>query len=147
MLLQGLGHREVNGLFSGLPADVGHRGVYLPSLYQIELDEQMYGDVRRPDALRRPTATPTTRSALAPRRGRTRLLRDLGGDRLEAPVRDRLRRLLIDDLQALERVKADIARAIAGGGRYAVMFFPEIGHGPWPRLRPTTPTCWRAGAR
>src|SRR5205085_6573014 len=25
---------------------------------------------------------------------------------------------------------------IAGGGRYAVLFFPEIGHGPWAQIRP-----------
>jgi hypothetical protein len=133
VLLQGLGDREVTGLFSGLPPDVGLRGVYLPSLYQIELDEHMYGtfgartlyisDRHPDDPLRRRAET----------RAET-VLRDLGGDRLESPVRDRLRRLLVDDLQALERLKADIARTIAEGGRYAVMFFPEIGHGPWPRL-------------
>ena len=134
VLLQGLGHQEVNGLFSGLPSDVGHRGVYLPSLYQIELDEQMYG------AFGARTLYVSDRHPDDPLRARAlaradALLRTLGGDRMEAPVRDRLRRLLIDDLQALERVKADIARTIAAGGRYAVMFFPEIGHGPWPRLR------------
>jgi hypothetical protein len=138
VLLQGLGQREINGLFSGLPPDVGLRGVYLPSLYQIELDEHMYGNFgartfyisdRHPDDPFR-------------RRGEVRadaLLRDLGGDRMEPVVRDRLRRLLIGDLQALERLKADIAGAIASGGRYAVMFYPEIGHGPWPRLRDDDP--------
>jgi hypothetical protein len=64
------------------------------------------------------------------------LLRDLGGDRMDASGRDRLRALLIGDLQALERLKVDIARTVARGGRYAVMFFPEIGHGPWPQLLP-----------
>ena len=33
LLLKDLAAPEVNGLFSGLPADVGLRGVYLPSLY------------------------------------------------------------------------------------------------------------------
>jgi hypothetical protein len=131
VLLQDLGDRQVNGIFSGLPDDVGLRAVYLPSLYQLALDEEMYqtfgartlyvSDRHPDDALRR--------------RARVRAeatLRDLGGDRLEPAARDRLRRLLVDDLQALERVKADIASAIASGGRYAVMFYPGIGHGPWP---------------
>ena len=55
---------------------------------------------------------------------------------MDPAVRDRLRALLIGDVQALERLKVDIARTIAGGGRYAVLFFPEIGHGPWPQLKP-----------
>lgn len=133
VLLPGLGAREINGLFSGLPPDVGLRGVYLPSLYQIELDRQMYGTFgartlyvadRHLDDPLRPRAEARADA----------LLRDLGGHRMEAAVRGRLRRLLVDDLQALERLKGDMARTIAGGGRYAVMFFPEIGHGPWPRL-------------
>jgi hypothetical protein len=126
---------EVNGLFSGLPADVGLRAVYLPSLYQIELDDRMYGafGARTLYVADRHLDDPLHARAVA---RADALLRDLGGDRLEAAVRDRLRGLLISDLQALERVKADITRTTAAGGRYAVMFFPEIGHGPWPALRP-----------
>jgi hypothetical protein len=123
----------VNGLFSGLPADVGWRAVYLPSLYQIELDDRMYG------AFGARTLYVADRHLDDPLRARAEaradgILRDLGADRMDAAVRHRLRVLLISDLQALERLKADIARTAAGGGRYAVMFFPEIGHGPWPQL-------------
>jgi hypothetical protein len=134
-LLGNLGRRDVNGLFSSMPADVGHRGVYLPSLYQIELDEAMYqafgarmlyvADRHPRDPLR----------AIAERRAEALLRRFDAGGRLEPVARARLRDALFHDLQALERVKADITRAIAGGGRYAVMFFPEVGHGPWPQLR------------
>ncbi len=109
LLLQDLAAPEVNGLFSGLPADVGWRAVYLPSLYQIELDDRMYGafgartlyvaDREHDDPLR----------AWAGMRAEV-ILRDLGGDRLDAAVRDRLRTVLIGDLQALERLKADITR-------------------------------------
>ena len=66
------------------------RAVYLPSLYQIELDDRMYGafgartlyvaDRQHDDPLR----------AWAEMRAEV-ILRDLGGDRLDAPVRDRLR--------------------------------------------------------
>jgi hypothetical protein len=135
LLLGDLAAPEVNGLFSGLPADVGLRGVYLPSLYQIELDDRMYG------AFGARTLYVADRHLDDPLHARAvmradALLRDLGGDRMTASGRDRLRALLIGDLQALERLKVDIARTIAGGGRYAVMFFPEIGHGPWPQLLP-----------
>jgi hypothetical protein len=135
LLLQDSAGLDVNGLFSGLPPDVGLRGIYLPSLYKIELDDRMYSafgartlyvaDRHLDDPLR----------AAAERRA-DGLLQTLGADRMEAPVRDRLRIKLVSDLQALERAKADITTAIASGGRYAVLFFPEIGHGPWPQLRP-----------
>jgi hypothetical protein len=135
LFLQGPGVREVNGLFSGLPPDVTLRGVYLPSLYQIELDERMYG------AFGARSLYVADRHLDDPLRVRANaradaLLRDLGADRLEPAVRTRLRGLLVDDLQALERLKVDIARSIAAGERYAVMFLPQIGHGPWPQLRP-----------
>jgi hypothetical protein len=138
LLLQDLAAPQVNGLFSGLPADVGWRGVYLPSLYQIELDDRMYGafGARTLYAADQHPDDPLRAKAEA-RADAT--LRDLGGDRLDAAARARLRGLLVSDLQALERVKADIVRTIAGGGRYAVMFFPEIGHGPWPALPPSDP--------
>ena len=136
LLLRDLEPPEVNGLFSGLPADVGWRGVYLPSLYQIELDDRMYGafGARTLYAADRHPEDPVRATAEA--RAET-TLRDLGGARLGQAARDRLRGLLVSDLQALERLKVDITRTIAGGGRYAVMFFPEIGHGPWPALQPS----------
>jgi hypothetical protein len=138
LLLQDLAAPEVNGLFSGLPADVGWRGVYLPSLYQIELDDRMYGafGARTLYAADQHPEDPVRAKAEA-RADAT--LRDLGGARLDPAARHRLRGLLVSDLQALERLKIDIARTIAGGGRYAVMFFPEIGHGPWPALQPSDP--------
>ncbi len=136
LLLQDLEAPEVNGLFSGLPADVGWRGVYLPSLYQIELDDRMYGafGARTLYAADQHPADPL-RGVAEARAEAT--LRGLGGARLDPATRDRLRGLLVSDLQALERLKADVARTIAGGGRYAVLFFPEIGHGPWPVLEPS----------
>jgi hypothetical protein len=135
LLLQSLEKREVTGLFSALPADVSLRAIYLPSLYQIELDERMYG------AFGARTLYISDRHPEDPLRARAEAradatLRELGGDRLPAQDRARLRSLLVGDLQALERLKVDIARTMAAGGRYAVMFFPEISHGPWPQLRP-----------
>jgi Sulfatase len=53
------------------------------------------------------------------------------GSRFEDGVRRQLWQRLALDFQALERVKADITAAIRAGERYAIMFFPEIGHAPW----------------
>ncbi len=41
------------------------------------------------------------------------------------------------DLMALDEVKADIERLISQDRRYAMVFLPQLGHGPWPD-RPTT---------
>ena len=62
LLLEDLAAPEVNGLFSGLPADVGLRAIYLPSLYQIELDDRMYGAFGARTSTS-PTATSTIRCA------------------------------------------------------------------------------------
>ena len=124
--------RTVNGLFSALPPDVALRGVYLPSLYRIELDDRMYGafgastlyvaDRHPEDPLR----------AVAERRAAALVQEfEASGGRFDAATSEALRLRLAADLQALERAKADIAAAMASGRRYAVMFFPEIGHAPW----------------
>ena len=70
LLLEDLAAPEVNGLFSGLPADVGLRGVYLPSLYQIDLDDRMYGAFGATHPLRR--RSPSRRSAARPGGGACR---------------------------------------------------------------------------
>lgn len=127
--------RTVNGLFSALPSSVVLRGVYLPGLYRIELDERMYeafgastlyvADRHPDDPLR----------AVAGRRAAA-LVQELeaSGGRFDAAAREALRARLTADLQALERLKADIAAATTAGRRYAVMFFPQIGHAPWRAL-------------
>ncbi len=134
LLLRDVPDRGLNGLFSGLPPEIGWRGAYLPSLYQIETDDHMYRAFgartlyvadQHPDD---PFRTRALARAAA-------MLRELGADRLDEATRTRLHALLVGDLQALERLKADITRTMHDGGRYAVMFFPEIGHGPWPQLR------------
>jgi hypothetical protein len=134
-LLADLGSRHVNGLFSSLPPAIDHRAVYLPSLYQIELDDTMYGAFgartlyaadRHPDD---PLAGyAATRAEAIVRRFET-------ARPLEPGARSLLRDKLAADLQALERLKADLRATIAAGRHYGVMFFPEIGHGPWPQLR------------
>ena len=135
---------EVNGLFSGLPADVGLRGVYLPSLYQIDLDDRMSGP-SGPAPSTSPIATSTIRCAPGPIACR-RLAAHLGGDRMNAVDRDRLRTLLVDDLQALERVKADIARtACRRQAATRSCSSRRSGTGRGRKCRPTTRTCWPAG--
>jgi arylsulfatase A-like enzyme len=123
---------SLNGLMSNLSADVPVRRVYVPSLYKIEGDDQMY------EALGAETVYASDEHADDP-------LREVADARAEEFVADlehrgsafdrrqraRLVARLSGDFQALERAKRDIAAAVAAGQRYAVMFFPEIGHGPW----------------
>lgn len=123
------------GLFASLPASIEHRAVYLPSLYRIELDDRMYAAFgarllyvadRRPED---PLAAGAAARAEATVEGFER-----DGARFDARTRRALIARLFADLQALARVKADVAAALAARRRYAVMFFPEIGHSPWPSL-------------
>jgi hypothetical protein len=121
-----------DGLMTGLAPSTPMRRVYVPSLYHIELDDRMYeafgaelvyaSDQRQDDALR-----------LAAERRAEAFVAGLEqrGSRFDRRLRSRLRDRLRADLQALEKLKADITEAVRSKRRYAVMFFPEIGHGPW----------------
>jgi hypothetical protein len=134
-LLRAGGAGTVNGLFSALPPDVALRGVYLPSLYRIELDDRMYGafGARTLYVADRHPADPL--HAVAGQRAAALVQQfEASGGRFDAAAADALRIRLAADLQALERVKADISEAIASNRRYAVLFFPEIGHAPWRAL-------------
>jgi hypothetical protein len=131
-LLRGRDAGTVNGLFSALPDDVALRGVYLPSLYRIELDDRMYG------AFGATTLYVADRHPADPERAAAeRRAADLvaefaqSGGRFDDAAGEALRLRLAADLQALERVKTDVGAAIARGERFAVLFFPEIGHAPW----------------
>jgi hypothetical protein len=122
---------SLTGLMTSVPERAMIRRVYLPSVYQIELDDRMYealgaeqvytSDEHDVDALRG-AAERRAEEFIAEleRRGST-------FDRR----RTRLKTQLRADLQALEKTKRDIAEAIRANRRYVVMFFPEIGHGPW----------------
>ncbi|HET7216956.1 MAG TPA: sulfatase-like hydrolase/transferase [Vicinamibacterales bacterium] len=125
---------RLNGLMTALD-DVPVRRVYLPSLYNLKLDDRMYelfgaesvyvSDAQASDPLR----------LVAERRTDALLTELQTPDRpLPRETVERLRRRLRGDLQALERAKADIVAAVRAGQRYAIIFFPEIGHGPWVAL-------------
>jgi hypothetical protein len=126
----------VNGLMTALP-DVPVRRVYLPSLYGIKLDDRMY-EIFGANAVYvsdKQTADPLR--GVAERRVDALIAELQTPDRpLPRATAERLRRKLRGDLQALERAKADILAAARAGQRYAVVFFPEIGHGPWIALHP-----------
>ena len=121
--------RRLNGLMTGLLDDFPVRRVYVPSLYHLELDQPMYTAFGA-DTL---YAADEQRDAS----------RDVGQQRAEAlmrtltmaPLSDNQRRLLgarlRSDYQALDKMKSDIAEAVRANRRYAVMYFPEIGHAPW----------------
>ena len=131
-LLRGIHDRRINALMTALQPDVPIRRVYVPSIYDIELDEHMYAafgadllyaaDKRLSDPFR----------AVAERRADELIVElQIAGSRFDSRTVERLHNRLSADFQILERVKEDIAAAVRAGQRYAVMFFPEIGHAPW----------------
>jgi hypothetical protein len=120
------------GLMTSVHERAMVRRVYVPSLYQIELDDRMYealgaeqvysSDEHQDDELR----------GGAERRAEEFIdTLQRSGSTFDRRSRTRLRGQLRADLQALEKTKRDIAEAIRANRRYVVMFFPEIGHGPW----------------
>jgi hypothetical protein len=135
-ILQKAPSGSINGLMTNVSASRPVRRVYVPSLYHIELDDEMYeafgaetvyvSDENERDPLR-VGAERRTDALLA--------TWERGGSDFDRRSRARLRATLRADLQALEKVKEDIARAIRANQRYVVMFFPEIGHGPWVPFR------------
>jgi hypothetical protein len=106
--------------------------VYVPSLYGIELDDAMYAAFGSRMLYAADVRSQDPRTADAVRRADS-LLQGLEehGSRFQEGVRGDLRRRLAADFQVLERVKADITAAVRAGSRYAILFFPEIGHAPW----------------
>ena len=130
-LVQQAGPGSLNGLMSAAAGEFPVRRVYVPSHYQLELDDRMYAafgaeliyasDEHDADPLR----------TVAEQRADQLIATLLPSGRLEKRSRDRLRDRLVTDLQAMEKMKADIAAAIKAGQRYFMIFFPEVGHGPW----------------
>lgn len=134
-VLRKAGPGALKGLMTNLSVGVPMRRVYVPSLYGIEGDDRMYeafgadlvyaSDEHGQDPLRE----------VAQRRAAA-LVDELERDGIdfEGRARARLVARLRADFQALEKAKRDIREAIAARRRYAVMFFPQIGHGPWQPL-------------
>jgi hypothetical protein len=121
---------SLNGLMSATAGEYPVRRIYVPSLYQLELDDRMYAafgaeliyvsDEHGADPLR----------TVAEQRA-DHLIAALPSGRLEKRARNLLRDRLVADFQAMEKMKSDIATAIKAGQRYSMIFFPEVGHGPW----------------
>ena len=134
-LLRGVQGKRINALMTAVKSDVPVRRVYVPSIYDIALDQQMYAtfgadvlyaaDKQPADPLR----------SIAERRADELILElQISGSHFDSRTVERLRSRLSADFQILERVKADITAAVHAHQRYAVMFFPEIGHAPWEAL-------------
>jgi hypothetical protein len=126
---------RINALMTALEPDVPIRRVYVPSLYNIELDDRMYAlfGAEMLYAVDKQTEDPLR--IVAARRA-DELIAELqaDGSRFTPQATEMLHSRLRADFQALERVKADITAAARAGQRYAVLFFPEIGHAPWQAL-------------
>ena len=135
-LLRASGSSTLAGLMTGLDPGVATRRVYVPSLYHIELDDRMYEVFgSEPVYASDEEQDPPLRTVAAQRTQRFIEGLEETGSQFDRRTRARLEARLRADFQALERLKVDVADAIRNRRRYAMMFFPEIGHGPWMALR------------
>ncbi len=127
------------GLMSRLRTTLPARRVYLPSLYKIENDERMYTGLGAVGVYSSDRETSDTFRAVGEQRA-DELLSGLEarGGKFPSRVRSFLRARLRADLQALEKMKADLRWAARSGTPYWMMYFPEIGHGPWQPLHGET---------
>jgi hypothetical protein len=134
-LLRAAHGEHVNALLTALEPDVPVRRVYVPGLYNIELDDEMYG-VFGAETLYVADEQPGDPLSHVARRRADALIAQLEreGSRFAPRAADVLRSRLRSDFQILERVKADITAAISSHRRYSVIFCPQIGHGPWHAL-------------
>jgi hypothetical protein len=131
-LLRGVGEGHVNALMTALQTDVPVRRVYVPRFYNIRLDARMYAILGAESVYAADEQSSDPMRTVASQRADA-LVAELGaaGSDLTPRTAEELRSRLLLDFQALERVKADITEAVRRGQRYAVLFFPQIGHGPW----------------
>jgi hypothetical protein len=131
-VLRSFGSRSLNGLMTGLKAGGVLSAVYLPSLYHIELDDRMYAAFGSDLLYAADEQTSDPRRASAERRAAALIAGlERSGSRFDRRSGELLHRRLRADFQAMEKMKADITEAVRAGRRYRVMFFPEVGHGPW----------------
>ena len=138
---------SLNGLMSAVASEFPVRRVYVPSLYQLELDGRMYEafGAERVYASDEHGAAPLR--SVAERRADSLIATRLSSNHLDERARKVLRNRLVADFQAMEQMKADIAAAITAGQRYCVIFFPEVGHGPWLALNEDEDESVRARGR
>lgn len=123
--------KSINSLMTALRDRDEVRRVYLPSLYRAESDDRMYGelgaerlyvsDAHDDDPLRG-VAEVRADALIAEFRK--------SGSRWNAETAKLLRKRLIGDFQALERMKADIVAASSAGQHYCMTYLPQIAHGP-----------------
>lgn len=132
------GQGSLNGLMSAVAGAFPIRRVYVPSLYQLELDDRMYAALGAERVYASDEHLEDPLRAVATRRADELIASQLASSALDERLRVLLHRRLVADYQAMETMKSDIAAAVKAGERYAVIFFPEVGHAPWIPLAPET---------
>ena len=127
---------SLNGLMSAVAAEFPVRRVYVPSLYQLELDDRMYAALGAERVYASDEHVDDPIRILARRRADEFIATRASSSVLSERSRAVLHSRLTADYQAMETMKADVGAAVRAGHRYAMIFFPELGHGPWIPLSP-----------
>jgi hypothetical protein len=122
---------SLNGLMSAAARNFPVRRVYVPSLYQLELDDQMYEALGAELVYASDEHVQDSFRAIGQRRADQHLATDPSSTALTGRSRVLFHDRLVGDYQAMEKMKSDIGAAISARRRYCAIFFPEVGHAPW----------------
>ncbi len=132
-LVENGGFKQHRGVFAQLSDEGYETGAYVPSMYNAEVDEKMLYQfgfnkifVARRSAEKRIGFSLAEESVLG-------ISQRVFFDDLPFEQRrlEYLREILFYDLYTLEKMKADILSTLRGGGKFAHIYLPQIGHGPW----------------
>jgi hypothetical protein len=138
-LLADLNKPSLNGLMTAIKRGVPIRNVYMPSLYLSEVDDQMYEAFGASELYIADQHTKDSLHGAAEHRADeliSQLIQKKG--HFEPATRNLLHTRLVQDFQALEKLKADIVSASLGRKRFCMAFLPQVAHGPWIALHDET---------
>lgn len=131
-LLDSLQHTSLNALMTAVAGNVPLRGVYVPSLYLSEDDDQMFSAFGANKMFVSDQHAGSPLRAVAESRANQLIshLAESGGS-FDKQSWDLLHVRLVDDFLALAQMETDITSAVHAHQRFCVAYLPQVAHGPW----------------
>ena len=142
------GFKKHRTLFAQLRSRGYHTGAYVQGITDDHVEEKMlrqFGVDTVFVANRQTNDSPELRTANAAAATLTeRILQD--SPHFIPARKKRMLSLLSNDLHALEKMKSDMRSTLRAGKKFAYLYLPQIGHGPWLEIgkAPTTKAYGRA---